>query len=551
MIGKLLKQSVVGVWIVAVAFSGGFYGILEAEASEFQGPFYADQDYITINKVECKDKEGKDAYCLRAETKALAASDWIVFVIRLNPDNFSSFQDLKNKSKDKRAVYESEGEVVDVLYAESKNFYDYFDFVSIAADLVVKKTLNTDFSDSATIPKTNDGSVYMIRAYSGGTGALNDLQEKDFVLKKVDEGQERHIAARNMNYFLSILQVVEFYGEPLFLGGGIDKKIAAGEGKAIKEKILYAGIAPALAEGTQLGEPGTSGPDSKDFWEMAYESTKAMMSEYVNIMVKQSISEGKKKALENYANMSIKNCGLAIKDYNALKDFLKATSVTQRYTDMALFTTPIETSYIMPNTAISKIVEDDPLKQDIQNYVQQIQSIHPDMLADFGNDKIESVENVDTQIQGEENNQVNEQPQNNQSQDQAGNSAFGDVDLKKLGVHELNDLAYRNPEAMLARLKGESKETIEYISEGSNRGYNVLRTLAGKGYAKEVISEVIEVVDLKKLGVHELNDLAYRNPEAMLARLKGESKETIEYISEGSNRGYNVLRTLAGKGYFL
>lgn len=481
---KYLKQSILGVLAVATAFSGGFYGVLEAEASEFQGPFYADKDYITIKMAECKDKEGKDAYCLKAETRALAASDWIVFVIRLNPDNFSSFQDLQNKSADKRAVYNSEGEVVDVLYAESKNFYDYFDLVSTAADFIVQDELKIDFSDSATIPKTNDGSIYMIRAYSGGTGALNDLQEKEFVLKNVDAGQERHIMARNMNLFLSILQFFEFYAEPLFLGGNIDELIAAGDEKAIKEKILFAGIRPALAEGTHLGEPGTNGPDSNDFWEMFYESSKAMMSEAVNIMVKQSISEAKKQTLKNYANMCIKNSGLAIKDYNALSDFLKTTSVTQRYTDMALFTTPVETSYVMPDTAISKIIENDPLKKDIQNYVQQIQSVHPDLSADFGASKIEGTANADPQIQGEGNEQANEQSPSGQGQSQKTDAAaaFGGIDLKKLSAVELNLLAEKSPAAMLARLKGESKETIEYISESNGHGSTVLRSLANAGY---------------------------------------------------------------------
>ena len=84
---------------------------------------------------------------------------------------------------------------------------------------------------------------------------------------------------------------------------------------------------------------------------------------------------------------------------------------------------------------------------------------------------------------------------------------------------------------MLARLKGESKEVIEYISREQNGSCKVIQYLANAGYSKEIIEEVIEVIDLRKLNIYyELNLLAQKEPAAMLARLKGESKEVIEYI---------------------
>jgi len=117
----------------------------------------------------------------------------------------------------------------------------------------------------------------------------------------------------------------------------------------------------------------------------------------------------------------------------------------------------------------------------------------------------------------------------------------GSLSLKESSVDEMNTLSQKDPVTMLARLKGENKETIEYLSAAAGHGHKVLANLAEAGYAKEVITEVIDVVDLRKLSVYEMNTLSQKDPVTMLARLKGENKETIEYLSAAAGHGHKVL----------
>jgi len=126
---------------------------------------------------------------------------------------------------------------------------------------------------------------------------------------------------------------------------------------------------------------------------------------------------------------------------------------------------------------------------------------------------------------------------------------IGIVDLRELSASELNLLAERSPVAMTARLKNEDKIVIEAISKKHSYSYNIIHHLSDAGYSKEIINDVIDVADLRKLHTSELNLLAKRSPVAMLERLKGENKIVIEEISKKHSYSYNIIHCLANAGY--
>lgn len=119
------------------------------------------------------------------------------------------------------------------------------------------------------------------------------------------------------------------------------------------------------------------------------------------------------------------------------------------------------------------------------------------------------------------------------------------ADLRELPTSDLNKLSEKSPEAMLERLSGEKKEVIEKLAKDYNN--NIIPNLITAGYASKIITDVIEVADLREIKVADLNKLTEKSPEAMLRRMKGEDKSVVEALAKDYSN--NVLYYLISAGY--
>jgi len=416
---------------------------------------YVDHDYVNIEVSPTKDND----YKISAESKNGGAADWLVYVIKLKDDELKTAKDFQIRAKDNnRAKYVSEAEVVDVIYVPSKSYARYLDVIDIVAEVISDAVF--DSKDTATI--TRDNSIYLIRAYSGAWSVAGDKAERKFVGDEVDSGKKRLESAVMTNLLSAafdgaslVVPMSKLLDDPI-----AKKKIIESSRKGVAEAlpILYA---------KSEGKP----PDIEDFLMMMNKVTNSVISDLADYMVEEGAEEAQKTLLKKCSSFLAKSADVAIdvaKGLNVASKVSKFGQLADRSYAMVLTATPLETSYVVNKN----------FEQAEENSSQSAE----------GKEVSEAGVGTDKQPGGGGGGgaggagPVDEQSLDSQSQDQTGTSAFGGVDLKKLSASELNLLAEKSPATMLARLKGESKETIEYISASSGHGSTVLRTLANAGY---------------------------------------------------------------------
>ena len=159
--------------------------------------YYADRDYVTVVA-----QPSSGGYNLSIESIERGSVDWIADVILLDSSQFSSLVDFQAKASSNRTIYNNEEYgVLDELYAPAKSVMRYLDIIDLFFDWVVGKFFGNAFEDHTIIPSDQD-SIYLIRAYSGGRGKQIDPRETSFVRTDVPNGSSMDTKALATNIFM-------------------------------------------------------------------------------------------------------------------------------------------------------------------------------------------------------------------------------------------------------------------------------------------------------------------------------------------------------------
>jgi len=314
-------------------------GLVGAESKKID-IIYADPDYVTI-KQELKG----DKYQIDGDSRNLGAVDWVVYIDRLDPNEFDSKLDFFKKSGDNRTIYKSEV-AVGSIYLEAKSLFRYFDLISLAINYAFNLVFNESITDINEIPADQD-SIYVIRSYSGGWGKLLDSEEKSFV-DKTPNGGRRDVEAFLINITaMSIDGVSAFIPLSKILPDDMNEMAKAGLMEAAKR-------IPILKEG---------GSTLKDLFRIFVDVSQAMFEKYVKGTAHISI-------LKRYIGRA-----RAILDLIDIPEKIsKAGKAADRLVQMITVATPLETSYIVVGDplALSKEGETKEKKKEISTSTEKV-----------------------------------------------------------------------------------------------------------------------------------------------------------------------------------
>ena len=409
--------------IVFVFFSVPVY-TLKAEGQRIPGPLYLDRDFVDVNLYRSSDEK---MYTIAAESRENGGVDWLVYVIKLNNNDFSSIEDYLLKSYDNRTIFPSEDNVVEVLYAPAKSWAKNLDITGNAIDFLLKEGgYNTvdSVADSVDVP-IDDNAIYIIRAYSGALGLRDDKEEWKFVYDSVDRSKERLFMASATNIVSLSMDIASVYysTENMLEKEGFLKAA----GKSMTK------ISPRITVYFQQKQ------SKKELLKIVQETTETIMKDFADYLIMYSIEYGKVKALNKWVSLTSNSMKAALDVVNITDKISKGGQVFDRVSSFVYSATPLETSYISSDAVARNIIrQDDKLLGDAIVFVDQIQAIHPstsdnsetsssDEQPDINNDsqneesdiEINSEELIDdnsnSQPQEESNEQTNEQSQENQN----------------------------------------------------------------------------------------------------------------------------------------
>ncbi|MCK5590901.1 MAG: hypothetical protein KAI72_02995, partial [Candidatus Pacebacteria bacterium] len=377
---------------------------------------YIDHDYIDI-KVSKSKKQ--NSYKISAESKDGGGADWLVYVIRLNENEISSHKDFQLKIDDNNRVkYLSEADVVEMIYVPSKSYFRYVDIPEIIIETVVGKVFDNE--DTATI-SVNDNSIYLIRAYSGALGIIDDRTERQSIKDEIDFGEERLQEAVMANIISGGFDAASLIIPATSLLDDADAK-----------KIIIISFKKAAVEIYLLTNIKDPPPGADEFLMALNKVSSTVILDVTQYLAKKTAKEAQKGALKKLGSFLSKSADIALKSVNFSHKVSKLGQIADRIYTMTLSATPSETSYIV-NKKFEEQMEEDA--QDMDENMDEDTSEIDDSENNSENDSEETIDDdSNSQSQEENNEQANEQSQENQNQ--TTNTVIDVVDLREVNISE-------------------------------------------------------------------------------------------------------------------
>jgi len=324
---KKIAVVLIGLWLTVNIFPA----VLVNAQTDSKNIYYADQDYITV-KVD----QGQNNYLLSIDSKNLGALDWTGYVFPLKTEDFPSPEDFQQKVKNNRSLYPDETKPIGLIYAPAKSLFRYLDVLSVVIDYAADKIFGGAIIDTVSVP-ADQAAIYLVRAYSGSWGKLNDPGEKAFVREQLTNGKARDDAALSLNIFDVVLDAASLIIP-------FDKSLSPDD----LQKIGTAGLTEVSRK---LSQPDflQGGANLTDLYQVAVSGSSAMLNEFINLLTDQ--------AAKNFVRFITKNSQLAVGFVNLSDKISKGGKIADRLAQLLTLATPLETSYFTVNGAEAKLAK--------------------------------------------------------------------------------------------------------------------------------------------------------------------------------------------------
>ena len=408
------KYSILSIIIlIAFVFFSVPINILRAEGQKIPGPLYSDRDFVNINLSKSSDKK---MYTITAESRENGGVDWLVYVIKLNNDYFSSTEDLLLKSYDNRTTFPSEDNVIEVLYAPAKSWAKKLDITGNFVETLLEEGLGyntaSSIADSVDVP-IDDNAIYIIRAYSGALGLRDDETERKFIYESIDEGKNRQRMALFTNIVSVAMDIASIYYSTENI---LDKEgFIKSTGKSISK------VTPCVTAYTQK-EQSTK----KEFLEIVHEAFEIIMKDYADYLIDRELDKAKVTVLNKYVSLASNSCKAALDVVMISDKISKGGQVFDRAYTFVYTATPLETSYVMSDAVTKNLMKQgEQLLNDI--------SISVNRNSNNENNPEETIDD-DSNSQLQEENDENDKSADNESTSTTDKKEIDDVNITKLTI---------------------------------------------------------------------------------------------------------------------
>ena len=487
-------------------------------------PIYADKNFIEVNYREYNEEYG----LISAETREGSGMDWYVYVVRLEEGEIENFDDYYQVSSDKRSVFESEDEVVEILYAPAKSFFRKLNVGDLLVDAVcgLMGGPMVKSADSVAINK-EEKAVYLIRAYSGALGLRDDKEERNFVKNSIDEGKDRNRMAFNLNLVTFGFDTFNLFYDTGSLGDGA--------------KVIVSKAAPKII--TRLSIYDEDGNLLEGMLETVRDIGDIVLKEQSDYLVSFTADAVQVKTLSRFSSFisNVSKAALSVVELSG--KISKGGEILNRVYDFAYAATPLETAYIANTDFVEdieeKIDEEEGVEEESEKSEENMDETEElDDASEYSEDSTgdEGVDEIDDVAD-----EVYEAPVVMGNDEKLGNASKISGDIRDMSGNELNRLADNQPADLAARLINEGPEIIIYVDNISS----ALERLINKGYAKTVVGQIIKETSLKEFGGNTLNDMADHAPAELTARLSIDKTEEIIHVDNISS----ALERLIDRGY--